>query len=358
MVTDFSVRRKNVLDTYGVKYEDFFTVEDYLKQAKLNFNVLKVPLYAKVFTEEPQIIDGSNVMVPVGLLKSKPNTRWKNMPASYALVRDDDGEMFTTNGKAVTSTYSVFQNREMFEFLNQICDIGNVKYDTAGSFNSGRRVFVTIDLKDNIEIFPNDTIERRLLISSRHDGKGSINIKFINTRVVCQNTLELALRENTPHSWSIRHTTNKDDKLDTVKDIIGSLKIQKQEVIEKLKYYKQVELSEKQQLALLALSYFPTKTYVQLKQKNFVLIDSMFESTKDRNQLKEFNQLRATLKLGVGQNMHQNTLLHVYNGITCYIQNVKEYANGEEHFDNVFNDNTLTTFESKLVENLLEVSNL
>lgn len=346
MVTDFSSRRRSIFEQYGVKYNEFQGVDEYLVASKLDFNVLKVPLYAKTFNENG------------GLLRNKPETKWKNMPLSYALMRDDDGEMFTVNGKAVTDVYSVFQNRDMFGFLDQICDLGHVQLDTAGSFNSGRRVFVTIDLKDNIEIFNNDVIERRLLISNRHDGKGSINIKFINTRVICQNTLEMALRENAQFAWSIRHTLNKDDRLDTVKEILGGMKSQKAQVEEKLRYYKQVELSDKQELQLLALAYFPDKTYIKLKENNFVLTEDILESskTKDKNTLKEFNKLRATLEMGIGQEMHKNTVLHVYNGITCYIQNVKDYSSGEEHFDNILGDSTLAKFEDKLLENLIEVS--
>ena len=347
MVTDFSSRRRSIFEQFGVKYKEYQGVDEYLVASKLDFDVLKVPLYAKTFNENG------------GLITNKPETKWKNMPLSYALIRSDDGEMFTTNGKAVTDVYSVFQNRDMFGFLNQICDLGHIQLDTAGSFNSGRKVFVTIDLKDNIEIFNNDVIERRLLISNRHDGKGSINIRFINTRVVCQNTLELALREDTKFAWGIRHTLNKDDRLDTVREILSGMKSQKAQVEEKLRYYKQVELSDKQELQLLALAYFPDKTYIKLKENNFVLTEEILEDTtktKDQNMLKEFNKLRATMEQGIGQEMHKNTVLHVYNGITCYIQNVKDYSSGEDHFNNIQSDNTLVKFENKLLENLIEVS--
>ena len=351
MVTDFKIKRNSVFDKVGIPFNPTLSIEDYLKEAKLDFTVLKAPLYAKVYNAEG------------GLLRNDPDARWKNMPLSYALLRDDNGLMFTSNGRAVTDMYSVFQNIEMFQFLTDLCDMGRIDFDTAGSFNGGSRVFTTIDLKDNIEIFPNDTINRHLLITNKHDGKGCIDIRFVNTRVVCQNTLELALRENTQHKWSLRHTINKDDRLDTIKHIIGDLKIQKREIEEKLMYYKQVEINDKQRLALLALSYFPASQYIQLKKHNFVLTEENLTvgaktPVKTKKTLKEFNMLRETLETGVGQDLYKGTVLNVYNGITCYIQNVKEYKNNEEHFDNMFGNDILMNFENNMVENLVEIDTL
>lgn len=355
MITDFNVKRKAVWDKIGVDYSEFLNQSEYLKAAGLDFDVIKAPLYAKTF----DIIDDKRV----GLLSEKPETQWKNMPKSYALLRSDNGYMFTDNGKAVTESYSVFQNSEMFSFLDKVCDMGNILYDKAGQFDFGKRVFTTIDLNDNIEIFGDDVIQRYLLITSRHDGRGAIHIRFINQRIVCENTLELALREQTKHTWSVRHTPNKDERLDTVKEIIGDLKIQKKQVEEKLMYYKQVELNSKQQLALLALSYFDNRVYTNLKNNRFVLTEEVIDKngankTKTNNILKEFNALRVTLEQGVGQQIHQGTLLNVYNGITCYIQNVKEYTSNEVHFDNIFNNDIINKFETNLLSNLQEISTL
>ena len=351
MVTDFNAKRKAVWNKIGVHYNEYFTQEDYIKGAGLDFNVIKAPLYAKCFDKDKQ-----------PLLRDK-SIGWKNMPQSYALLRDDNGYMFTDKGKAVTDSYSVFQNSDMFNLLDNLCDIGKIDYATAGHFDFGKRVFVTIDLNDQIEIFGDDVIDRYLLITSRHDGKGAINIRFVNQRVICENTLNLALRENYKHQWNIRHTPLMDERIDTIKEIIGDLRVQKLQVSEKLAYYRNVEMTDRQQLAILALSYFDTKSYVALKRNNFVLTEEVLSeagTTKGRvnNSLKEFNAIRATMEQGVGQNMYNGTLLNVYNGITCYIQNVKEYNSNEQHFDTLFDSPIIDKFENHLLDYLQEVYTL
>lgn len=346
---DFTARRKSIFDKIGVRFDKFWTQEQYMKECGLDFTVIKAPLYAKCY----ETIDGE----PISMVRDAPGTRFKRMQQSYALLRNDNGYMFTEKGRGVSEVYSVYQNAEMFNFCEHIFMRSDVEYDRAGSFDNGRRVFVTINLKDDINVFGNDITERYLLLTSTHDGNGSINIRFINTRVVCQNTLNLALKEDAKYAWSIRHTTNKDERIDQVKQIVSAMKYQKEELENKLLDYKRIQLTDKQLQALIGLVVFDTQAYVEFKANNFVLT-SKFTSKVKSNFVKDYNILLNTTQLGVGQEYHRGTLLHAFNGVTCYVQNVKEYTNTERFFDNTLNNPLVTKFEKHLISNLTELNTI
>jgi hypothetical protein len=72
-----------------------------------------------------------------------------------------------------------------------------------------------------IEIVPGDEVSRYLLLSNTHDGRGSVTIKFTPIRVVCQNTLVLAMKDG-EKAFSVRHSrTSMTLRLDEVSSMIG-----------------------------------------------------------------------------------------------------------------------------------------
>lgn len=101
-------------------------------------------------------------------------------------------------GDKVGIDYQVVQNTEVFSFFNGI--VGNatdIKYETAGCLYDGQIVFVTAKLPEFIRVGRDDLIEQYLMLTSSHDGTGSITITFTPVRVVCCNTLNAALKNNT-----------------------------------------------------------------------------------------------------------------------------------------------------------------
>ena len=223
MFVDFSARRQNPLVKDGFVFPSSISKEEFLIASKLDYDVLKLPLYARLGDE--QITDN-------------PNLKFKNIPNTYGLIRSDDGYPFTANGKVVTSKYSVFQNSEMFDFCNAFMDYDNLKFHTAGQFRHGERAFCTLDLQDTLDIGGDDIIERYLLIDNHHNGKGSIRIRTVNIRVVCENTLNFALGVDTKHSWRVIHSTNKDEKLEVIREILYMKKKEAVDIKLKMEEYK------------------------------------------------------------------------------------------------------------------------
>ena len=115
-----------------------------------------------------------------------------------ANVRSSDGQVLGI----VSDRYKIVQNSEAFEFTDSIIG-GDVRYETAGSLNGGKKIWLLAKLPET-EIV-GDKTEPYMCFSNTHDGSGAIRVCMTPVRVVCSNTLNLAL-DNARRSWSVRHT--------------------------------------------------------------------------------------------------------------------------------------------------------
>ena len=107
----------------------------------------------------------------------------------------------------VGSAYKPLQNTEAFEFFEPIIEGNYARFHTAGALGNGERIWVLVKLNDRIVIEKDDIVDRYLLLSNSHDGTGSVSIRFTPIRVVCQNTLNFALKGGSG-AISVRHTRN------------------------------------------------------------------------------------------------------------------------------------------------------
>lgn len=105
----------------------------------------------------------------------------------------------------VTDKYKVVQNEEAFAFTDSLLGEG-VTYETAGSLQEGKKVWMLAKLPQRY-IISGDEITPYLVFSNSHDGSGAIKVAMTPIRVVCNNTLNLAL-ETARRSWSTVHTGN------------------------------------------------------------------------------------------------------------------------------------------------------
>jgi len=95
-----------------------------------------------------------------------------------------------------------------------------IQYETAGALGKGERIFITAKLPDYITVGGNDLIEKYLFLTTSHDGFGSITAAFTPIRIVCNNTLNAALRNNT-NAFKIRHTVNAKERLEEAHKLMG-----------------------------------------------------------------------------------------------------------------------------------------
>ena len=121
----------------------------------------------------------------------------------------------------VSKRYEPLQNADAFRFFDPFIKRGVASFETAGALGSGERVWVLAKMPGQIEIVPGDEVSRYLLLSNSHDGRGSVTIKFTPIRVVCQNTLILAMKDG-EKAFSVRHSrTSMTLRLDEVSSMIG-----------------------------------------------------------------------------------------------------------------------------------------
>ena len=117
----------------------------------------------------------------------------------------------------VTERYKVVQNQEAFAFTDSLLKEG-VRYETAGSLQGGRKVWLLAHMPHEY-IISGERISPYLLFSNTHDGSGAIKVALTPIRVVCQNTLNLALA-NAKRSWSMIHTGDIKEKMQEAKDTL------------------------------------------------------------------------------------------------------------------------------------------
>lgn len=122
----------------------------------------------------------------------------------------------------VGDRYRVLQNEELFQFGDSILD-GGATWETAGSIKGGTMVFGSLSINKEFTLDPqgaNDTTKTYLLVNSSHDGSCSVRASVTPVRVVCQNTLNLALN-SVKQSFTIRHTTNLTQRATQARQALG-----------------------------------------------------------------------------------------------------------------------------------------
>ncbi len=117
----------------------------------------------------------------------------------------------------VTDRYKVVQNTEAFEFTDALLGEG-VRYETAGSIQEGRKVWLLAHLPRSYVVF-GETISPYLVFSNTHDGSGSVKVAITPIRVVCNNTLNLAI-STAKRCFSMMHTKNIREKMKEAKDTL------------------------------------------------------------------------------------------------------------------------------------------
>jgi phage/plasmid-like protein (TIGR03299 family) len=143
------------------------------------------------------------------------------VPGKFATVRrnpDPDGPPFDTLG-IVGEDYRVVQNEEAFDFLTGLVDDGEAAFETAGAIKGGSRVFVTMRLPKQVRIAGDDSLNLYVAVATGHDGEFAFHAFPTPVRIVCQNTLSIALR-GARRSYVVRHDRGAAPKLAEARSIL------------------------------------------------------------------------------------------------------------------------------------------
>ena len=120
----------------------------------------------------------------------------------------------------VSRRYKPLQNVEAFEFFNPIVGDKKAYFETAGALGEGERIWVMAKMPDAMEIVRGDECFKYLLLSNTHSGDGAVIVKFTSVRVVCQNTLMMAM-EDGQKAYRVRHSKQMQFKLEELREFLA-----------------------------------------------------------------------------------------------------------------------------------------
>jgi len=216
----------------GVKVETAPTSNEALIMAGLDWKVIQQP----IMTTEGKVIEGYK-----------------------ANVRDTDQKVLGV----VSNRYKVVQNEEAFAFTDALLGEG-VTYETAGSLADGKRTWMLAILPHRY-IIAGEEITPYLVFMNSHDGSGAIKAAMTPVRVVCQNTLNLAL-STAKRSWSTNHTGNISGKLEDARNTLQLANKYMVELGRGIEQLQRIKLTDKQVLEYIEY-FFPVSEDMSSQQR-------------------------------------------------------------------------------------------
>ena len=149
----------------GTKVPNDLSTDDFLKEAQLDWQVQKIPSFVNLSGEPKRT-------------------------GSFSLVRSSDNKILAPH---VGEGWNPVQNKEAFDFFSEYVEAGDLEMHTAGSLMDGKMVWALAKVKQSLELFKGDEVVNYMLFSNPHQFGKSIDIRFTPIRVICNNTLSMAL---------------------------------------------------------------------------------------------------------------------------------------------------------------------
>lgn len=195
----------------AVNVEDCKTSRQVMEESGLDFTVSKCRLFAEM--EPNQKAHGANLMT---------NINENNVIKNYGVVQNAYG-IYRTDYNIplglVKERYEPVQNVDAFRFFDDAVGLNKAIWQTAGFFGNGERIFVSAKLPDDIVVH-GDKVDSYLVFTNSHDGSTGVKILFTPIRVVCQNTLNAAIKTSTNYV-SFRHTKNVHSNINMASELLG-----------------------------------------------------------------------------------------------------------------------------------------
>ncbi|MDQ2753495.1 MAG: DUF945 domain-containing protein [Bacteroidota bacterium] len=237
----------------------------------------------------------------------------------FATVRTDNEVVLGIVGK----DYRVVQNTDAFSFFDSIVRGEGIRYETAGALGKGERIFITAKLPSYIRVGREDLIEQYLFLTTSHDGSGSVTAAFTPIRIVCNNTLNAALK-NMSNSVRIRHTNNAKQKLQQAHHVMGITNTLSQQLETPFNHWSKVKITDKEMYRIIQLALLPNKEARQrINRGREEELSTHF--LNNCNHAYEYAMSNETQQLETTRGM----LFGAYNSVSGYLQNIHSYKDDE-----------------------------
>lgn len=201
--------------------------------------------------------------------------------------------------------YHPLQNTQALNFFDPLVKDGSITYETAGVLNDGKRVWILAKVKrEAMVIAKDDLVESYVLLSNSHDGTMAIRVGYTPIRVVCQNTLTMAVGAADSKLLKVTHTTNAERALTEIRKAMVLAEKGFQATAEQFKLLAKYQVNE-----------------ADLKQYVQVVFDLADESERKRASKAEEAVIRL-FESGRGNDLQsiKGTAWAMYNAATEYMQ--------------------------------------
>lgn len=230
------------------------------------------------------------------------------LDSTFGIFRSDNDVFLGTVGER----YTPIQNRFMFEFMDAILSADNkAHYETAGVLGKGEKVFMLANLTDEFDLHGSGDKHKAYLAGvGSHDGSSSTRFFVTEVRIVCANTVQIALNRAGNSGVSVRHTINAEARLDAKLRDLQSARQAFRSTMEKLEFLAERKVDSKVVDTVLE-QVFGLKDGIEnasSRAKGSVeLVKSLLESN-DNNAFPQF----------------RGTAYNLFNAVTEYVDHYSE----------------------------------
>ena len=317
----------------GTVFDRPLTVKEALHYSHADYRVALQPIAVLTPDIQREMETGSVMALQLS------NAR---VPKAMATMRLDTHQIFGV----VSENYGVVQNEDAFKFIDTLVTgkLDDQEHtpviETAGVLGHGERVFVTAKFPDEIILGnkDDDRVEMYMVFTTSHDGTGAVKCMVTPVRVVCNNTLNFAMKHNAG-MLSLTHSRNIMDRLDLrnrenaefAHKALGTYNIYKKSLEEEFKHLENIRLAEKDLMRILAEVSFEGEDIKVLHNT-----ENIYHPYISKAAINKLYKMRDVVESGIGQEYGiKGSGLWLINGITTYFQNVVNYKTDENKFDSI-----------------------
>ena len=318
--------------------QDGITATEALTACNADFTIAKQPIVALT----PEIVNAMESGLPI----TAEMLEAAKIGGKMATMRMDNNYPLGI----VSDNYGIVQNADAFKFIDQLVG-GNLDgqherpvIDAAGILGNGERIFVTAKFPEQIRLAhgDNDNVSLYVVFTTSHDGSGAVNAMVTPVRVVCNNTLNIALRDHNG-KLSFRHTSGVMSRLDLTNEenahmayrTLNLVDVYTNEFKAAMEQLKSIKLSDTKALDIVRQVLMPKEQYAILKKSGDLNAEGISGRTRAAVEAAE-----KSLYEGIGQegSEYEGTGLWVVNGLTTLYQNhsnKKGCTDPNQFFDSV-----------------------
>lgn len=361
--TSFFSRKELAWHGLGQVVSEAVTASEALKLANLDYNVELKPIWTNYI---PKGCSGEIVDIQG---KSQVIVKDSFTGSATGLILPYKGELITT-AKAVCrmdtyktlgivgNKYTPVQNIQSLEFIYDILkhnpDIqehDDITIETAGVLGQGERIFVTAKLPKEFRIGNEEVgTELYIVFTNSHDGTSSLTAMITPVRVVCNNTLTMALGNN-KSKIAFRHTSNIANAMKEGCQLLGLSYSNFEMNYNAYSALNRVNVTQDMVDELICRAMLNDNQLELVARVGFKNVSTDIIPTRTRNVIQD---MRDFVDVGVGQNYNRGTAYWAYMGMNSYLNNGTNFKDYESKFDKLLSGDT-SKLDAKILQNCLEL---